>query len=255
MGSCVSTCRLQANRASNLRTSSVGCLAWPSKPTLHSLPFWVRKKLPRSYSFCVAELGSEARFPRSRFPIASHCPIPLFAPAARELSLELWADSQGPYQPRLWVIFVSAPSSYFHPPCRPPVEQAGHKLSTINKTKTSVLALTLVSWCIFFFFKSFIEGGGGRLLTEDDIIISWPWGAGPQLHRPAWALNAPFMRGNLITQATPHGGISNGVLWFLPFSAERTQAAAVARLPLPPQPWRQASPVTTRPSIVSQFYS
>lgn len=118
LGSCVSTCRLQANRASNLRSSSVGCLAWPSKPTLHSLPFRVRKKLLRSYSFCVAELGSEARFPRSQFPIASHCPIPLFAPAARELSLELWAGSQGPYQPRLWVIFVSAPSSYFHPPCR-----------------------------------------------------------------------------------------------------------------------------------------
>ena len=227
------------------------------QPTLHSsLPFRVKKKLLRSYTSCVAELGSEAQFPRSQFSIVSRYPIPLFAPAARELSLELWADSRG-YISLGFGSYLCQPDPHtFILPAGPPVEQAGRKLSTINKTKTSVLALTLVSWCIFFFFlKSFIGGGGGRLLTEDDIIISWPWGACPQLHRPAWALNAPFMRGNLITQATPHGGISNGVLWFLPFSAERTQAAAVARLPLPPQPWHPASPVTTRPSIVSQFHS
>lgn len=69
--------------------------------------------------------------------------------------------------------------------------------------------------------------GGGSLLTEDDITISWLRGAGPQPHRPAWALNAPIMRGNLITQVVLRGGISNRVLWFLPFAAERTQAAAV----------------------------
>lgn len=90
---------------------------------------------------------------------------------------------------------------------------------------------------------------------EGDITISWPWGAeAPQPHRPAWALNAPIMRGNLITQAAPHGGISNGVLWFLPLSAEHTQAAAVTRLPLLPQPWHPASPVTPHP-IMSQFHS
>lgn len=72
-----------------------------------------------------------------------------------------------------------------------------------------------------------MEGGEGRLLTEDDITISWPRGAGPQPHRPAWALNAPIMRGNLITQVARGGGISNGVLWFLPFAAKHTQAAAV----------------------------
>lgn len=44
-------------------------------------------------------------------------------------------------------------------PAGPPVELAGHKLSTINKTKISALALTSVSWCIFF--KSLMVGSGG----------------------------------------------------------------------------------------------
>ena len=152
LGSCASTCRLQANRASNMHPGSAGCLAWPSKPTFHSsLPFRVRKKLLRSYSSCVAELGSEARFPRSQFSIMSRCPVPLFAPSARELSLELWADSRGHISLGFGSYLCQPRPHTFILPAGPPVEQAGRKLSTINKTKTSVLALTLVSWCIFFF--------------------------------------------------------------------------------------------------------
>ena len=147
-------CRLQANRASNTHPGSAGCLAWPSKPALHSsLPFQVRKKLLRSYSSCAAELGSEPSFPDPRFPqchaTASHSPLlHLLGSSAWSSGLTLRGHISLGFGSYLCQLHPQT----FILPAGPPVEQAGHKLSTINKTKTSVLALTLVSWCIFFFF-------------------------------------------------------------------------------------------------------
>lgn len=69
-------------------------------------------------------------------------PVPLFALAAGELRMELLALPQVPQYPGVWGIFTAPSFGLFILPAGPPVEQAGHKLSTINKTKTSVLALT-----------------------------------------------------------------------------------------------------------------
>lgn len=148
------------------RKSQDWCLARPAPPPPSpqpaqpsSLHFQIRKQSLRLIApQWQAALRTQA--PRPCHVTAACSPLAL---AARELRTEIRARPRRPHSPRAGGL-VSPLLGALYPPCwASSVEPAGHKLSTINKTKTSVLAPTFISWCVFFFFKFLICGvGGGR---------------------------------------------------------------------------------------------
>lgn len=147
-GATVLSCRSWTSRTSKMHPGSTGCLAWASKPIQpFSVCFQVRKQILSVVSQLICgRAGIRIQVPR--IPVFRGVMPSLFWPlGSSEWSFSLVLRCHISLGPGA---FLSAPPLGFILSAGPPVEQAGHKLSTINKTKTSVLALTLVSWCIFF---------------------------------------------------------------------------------------------------------